>query len=303
VGWIWDRTSSDPRYMSSIDVQWEDVHRALGDLNGEHKKLRIGLVNFNSTEYGSWRQIFSKGQVSNVRLEPVKDGITWQTLYPEWIDEEEEYDIPSCPSLPEPNVRRGVRFDVIAVKLPCTRVAGWSRDVARLHLQLSAGKLAVASSSSTRNHKVHVLFVTECFPMPNLFPCKSLVRHQGNAWLYSPDMKALREKLRLPVGSCELAVPLKSACKLFTLPIATFPLFMECVCVVSLFFSEHDQRNPEYLTPVFLCCCSKTFLGRSRTRSIRNDTALSKRVRLRCHRCGPKHSSGRINQGPGHPRR
>jgi xylan alpha-glucuronosyltransferase len=223
--------------MSSINVQWEDVHRALGDLNGEHKKLRIGLVNFNSTEYGSWRQIFSKGQVSNVRLEPVKDAITWQTLYPEWIDEEEEYDIPSCPSLPEPNVRRGVRFDVIAVKLPCTRVAGWSRDVARLHLQLSAAKLAVASSSSTQDHKVHVLFVTECFPLPNLFPCKSLVRHEGNAWLYSPHMKALREKLRLPVGSCELAVPLKATCKLFT-----FPLFMECVCVVSLFFnSEHDQ--------------------------------------------------------------
>jgi xylan alpha-glucuronosyltransferase len=219
AGWMWDRTISDPRYVSSVNVQWEDVYRALGDLDGENEKLRIGLLNFNSTEYGTWRQAFSQSRVSSVRLEPAKDSITWQTLYPEWIDEEDEYNTPSCPSLPEPNVRRSVLFDVVAVKLPCTRVAGWSRDVARLHLQLSAAKLAVASSK--RNHKVvHVLFVTECFPLPNLFPCKNLVRHEGNnAWLYSPNMKALREKLRLPAGSCELAVPLKATCKLFILRI------------------------------------------------------------------------------------
>jgi hypothetical protein len=161
--------------------------------------------------------MLSGSHVSIIRLEHAEDSITWQTLYPEWIDEEEETEIPSWPSLPEPSARRGVRFDVIAVKLPHTRVAGWSRDVARLHLQLSAAKLVVTSSK--RNHKVHVLFVTECkklgcdsFPIPNLFPCKNLVRHEGNAWLCSPDSEALREKLRLPVGSCKLAVPLNAKC-------------------------------------------------------------------------------------------
>lgn len=211
VGWMWDKTSSDPRYVSSVDVQWEDIYRALRNLKSGNQDLKVGLLNFNSTEYGSWTQLLPDSHVSIIRLEHAKDSITWQTLYPEWIDEEEETEIPSCPSLPEPNVRRGVRFDVIAVKLPCTRVAGWSRDVARLHLQLSAAKLAVASSKL--NHKVHVLFVSDCFPIPNLFPCKNLVRHEGNAWLYSPESKALREKLRLPVGSCELAVPLKAKCK------------------------------------------------------------------------------------------
>ncbi|GJN14466.1 hypothetical protein PR202_gb01300 [Eleusine coracana subsp. coracana] len=180
VGWMWDKTSSDPRYVSSVNVQWEDVYRALGNLHGENQKLRIGLLNFNSTEYGSWIQLFSESHFSIVRLEPVKDSIT-------------------------PGRH---------LKLPCTRVAGWSRDVARLHLQLSAAKLAVTSSK--RNQKVHVLFVTDCFPLPNLFPCKNLVRHEGNAWLYSPDLKALREKLRLPVGSCELAVPLKAKTRLFS---------------------------------------------------------------------------------------
>ncbi|KAG8068595.1 hypothetical protein GUJ93_ZPchr0005g14333 [Zizania palustris] len=187
VGWIWDKPSYDPRYVSSVKFQWEDVYGAL---------------------------LLPESDVSVVRLEHAKDSITWETLYPEWIDEEEESDIPSCPSLPDPNVRKGVHFDVIAVKLPCTQVGGWSRDVARLHLQLSAAKLAVTSSKA--HWKVHVLFVTECFPIPNLFPCKNLVKHEGNAWLYRPDLKALREKVRLPVGSCELAVPLKAKARLYS---------------------------------------------------------------------------------------
>jgi hypothetical protein len=207
-GWIWDKTIPDPRYVSLLGVQWEDVYKTLENLNDGKQKLKVGLLNFNSTENGSWTQLLPGSAVSIVRLEHAKDSISWDTLYPEWIDEEEETDIPACPSLPDPNVRKGSHFDVIAVKLPCTRVGGWSRDVARLHLQLSAAKLAVASSKG--NQKVHVLFVTDCFPIPNLFPCKNLVKHEGNAWLYSPDLKALREKLRLPVGSCELAVPLKA---------------------------------------------------------------------------------------------
>ena len=200
VDWIWDKTGADPRYVSSADVQWADVYTAIEDLSAGNQELKIGLLNFNSTEYGSWSRILPESHVSIVRLEP--------KLYPYWIDEEEESEIPSCPSFPEPNVRRGAWFDVVAVKLPCTRVAGWSRDVARLHLQLSAAKLAVTSSRG--NRKVHVLYVTDCFPIPNLFPCKNLVKHEGNAWLYRPDLKAVREKLRLPVGSCELAIPLKA---------------------------------------------------------------------------------------------
>ncbi|KAM3404232.1 hypothetical protein ACQJBY_007367 [Aegilops geniculata] len=214
VDWIWDKTSADPRYVSSADVQWADVYTAIEDLSAGNQELKIGLLNFNSTEYGSWSRILPESHVSIIRLEHAKDSITWPKLYPEWIDEEEESEIPSCPSFPEPNVRRGAWFDVIAVKLPCTRAAGWSRDVARLHLQLSAAKLAVTSSRG--NRKVHVLFVTDCFPIPNLFPCKNLVKHEGNAWLYRPDLKAVREKLRLPVGSCELAIPLKAKARLFS---------------------------------------------------------------------------------------
>nr|CAD1838876.1 unnamed protein product [Ananas comosus var. bracteatus] len=67
-----------------------------------------------------------------------------------------------------------------------------------------------------KHFSVHVLVVTDCFPIPNLFPCKYLVRREGNAWLYKPDLSTLREKLRLPVGSCELAVPLKAKARLYS---------------------------------------------------------------------------------------
>ncbi|WOL16639.1 UDP-glucuronate:xylan alpha-glucuronosyltransferase 1 isoform X1 [Canna indica] len=90
----------------------------------------------------------------------------------------------------------------------------WSRDVARLHLQLSAAKLTKTSSSSSSRYKqVHVLFVTECLPIPNLFTCKHLVRHEGNLWLYKPESSTLQEKLQLPLGSCKLAIPFKAKAK------------------------------------------------------------------------------------------
>jgi xylan alpha-glucuronosyltransferase len=207
-GWIWDKISSDPRYVAPSSVQWEDVYKAVKNVNASEKKLKVGLLNFNRTEFGSWTQMLPESEFSVIRLEHASESITWQSLYPEWIDEEEETEIPSCPSLPDPIFQRDAEFDVVAVKLPCTWVAGWSRDVARLHLQLSAAKLAVASRRG--NSPAHVLFVTECFPIPNLFSCKNLVKREGNAWLYKPDLRVLKEKLRLPVGSCELAVPLNA---------------------------------------------------------------------------------------------
>jgi hypothetical protein len=158
-GWIWDKISSDPRYVAPSSVQWEDVYKAVKNVNASEKKLKVGLLNFNRTEFGSWTQMLPESEFSVIRLEHASESITWQSLYPEWIDEEEETEIPSCPSLPDPIFQRDAEFDVVAVKLPCTWVAGWSRDVARLHLQLSAAKLAAASRRG--NSPAHVLFVTD----------------------------------------------------------------------------------------------------------------------------------------------
>ena len=99
-----------------------------------------------------------------LHLEHIPKNVTWETLYPEWIEEEEEdSEVPSCPSLPSVEVPRNARLDLIAVKLPCNKAGQWSRDVAQLHLQLAAARLAASVKGS---YDVRVLLVTECFPVP-----------------------------------------------------------------------------------------------------------------------------------------
>ncbi|XP_073098513.1 putative UDP-glucuronate:xylan alpha-glucuronosyltransferase 3 isoform X1 [Elaeis guineensis] len=210
LGWIWDSMTSDSRYMSHLDVNWSQTSEIIEQVAGMKRNLNVGLLNFNITEVIYWQQILPWASTSNiVHLDYANSNLTWEVLYPEWIDEEEEFAVPVCPSLPAPEVPRGSQFDLVAVKLPCDRSAGrWARDVARLHLQLAAAKLA--SSSVERQYPVHVLFVTDCFPIPNLFTCKDLVKREENVWLYRPNLSTLKEKLQLPVGSCELAVPLKA---------------------------------------------------------------------------------------------
>lgn len=207
-GWLWDRTISDSRYISHLDVDWVQIPLVIEQAGGMKGKLKIGLLNFNTTEISDWQQILPWAKTNAVHLDYANSNLTWEALYPEWIDEEEQYEVPVCPSLPAPEVPRGSKFDLVAVKLPCDRLGRWSRDVARLHLQLAAAKLA--SASAKHQSQIHVLFVTDCFPIPNLFTCKDLVKREGNLWLYRPNLRTLKEKLRLPVGSCELALPLKA---------------------------------------------------------------------------------------------
>ncbi|CAN6475739.1 unnamed protein product [Victoria cruziana] len=206
VGWLWERSGANARYISNLDIDWIQVSTAL-----EKTKLQgheaVGLLNFNSSEVREWQNILPGVNTVTISLEHVRSDVTWETLYPEWIDEEEESEVPICPSMPMPEVPGRLQFSLIAVKLPCQKtVKNWSRDVARLHLQLAAAKLAASLAGSS----LHVLFVTDCWPLPNLFTCKELITRDDNIWIYKPDFNILQKKLRLPVGSCELSVPLKS---------------------------------------------------------------------------------------------
>ncbi|KAF7840089.1 UDP-glucuronate:xylan alpha-glucuronosyltransferase 1-like [Senna tora] len=206
--WIWG--GSDPRYVSNLDINWNDVIKIGENLRGKDEELQgIGLINFNNTEIEHWEKvIFPDATHVILHLEYAARNVTWESLYPEWIDEEEETEVPICPSLPSLRPP-GIRLNLIAVKLPCrsgARDTNWSRDVARLHLQLAAAGLA---ASFKGNYPVNVLFITNCFPIPNLFTCKELVAHEGNVWLYKPNLSVLRQKVQLPVGSCELALPMR----------------------------------------------------------------------------------------------
>ncbi|KAH7685258.1 Glucuronosyltransferase protein [Dioscorea alata] len=208
--WIWNKSivSEDSRYVSPLIVNWTQTLKVVGKINDRKKRMNVGLLNFNASEVNYWQNLLPNSVSNAIHLEYANNNITWDILYPEWIDEEEETQVPSCPKFPDPELPKNSEFDLIAVKLPCNKSGSWSRDVARLHLQLTAAKLTAASMDIGKK-PVHVLFITNCFPIPNLFPCKNLITREGNAWLYNiTDPKYLSEKLRLPIGSCELASPL-----------------------------------------------------------------------------------------------
>jgi xylan alpha-glucuronosyltransferase len=172
----------------------------------------VALLNFDDGEVQEWKARMPHTDASTVRLDHVGSDVTWDHLYPEWIDEEEHYGAPACPDLPEPKVAKEEEaYDVVAVKLPCGRAASWSKDVARLHLQLAAARLAAARAPrGGGGQAAHVLVVSRCFPTPNLFRCRDEVARHGDVWLYRPDVGDLIRKLELPVGSCKLAMPSKA---------------------------------------------------------------------------------------------
>nr|DAD39956.1 TPA_asm: hypothetical protein HUJ06_014279 [Nelumbo nucifera] len=246
--WIWERPVIDPRYVSYVDVNWDQITQTIGRLPDRNGHQTIGLLNFNDSEIDQWKKLIPSAKHAVLHLKYADKNVTWESLYPEWIDEEEESEVPICPSLPEPGVSKTPRLDLIAVKLPCNRSGEWSRDVARLHLQLAAARFAAFAKGY---HPVHVLIITDCFPIPNLFTCKDLIVREGNAWLYKPNLSALREKLGLPVGSCELALPLKAkGCRFYWSVIFLMQLRLYIMVIdVNVNHDERVERGHLFLLP------------------------------------------------------
>ncbi|XP_047077041.1 UDP-glucuronate:xylan alpha-glucuronosyltransferase 1-like [Lolium rigidum] len=207
--WTSNADQKDSGYVSNVRIDWSRISMAVQEVSRAEDQLRVGLLNFDGVEMDQWRTLLPRNAaVSVVHLERVSSNVTWEHLYPEWVDEEELYAAPTCPDLPEPApAPEGLEYDVVAVKLPCSGAAGWSKDVPRLHLQLAAARLATAGRSEKA---AHVVVVSQCFPAPNLFRCKDEVIRDGDVWVYRPDVGELRRKLALPVGSCKLAMPIKA---------------------------------------------------------------------------------------------
>lgn len=220
----------DSHYTSFLNIEWDQISNVLENLKDRDTYHGVGLLNFNDSEIDHWKKLIPEAEHVVLHLNYASSNITWNVLYPEWIDEEEEYEFPTCPTLPRIQVPGKPRLDLIAVKLPCDKSGCWSRDVARLHLQIEAARLA---ASSKGYHPVRLLLITDCFPTPNLFTCKELIQREGNTWLYEPNLNTLREKLQLPIGSCELTVPLKAK-GLVQMNSCFYAMLSFCPC--SLFF-------------------------------------------------------------------
>ncbi|KAE8683624.1 UDP-glucuronate:xylan alpha-glucuronosyltransferase 2 [Hibiscus syriacus] len=168
--------------------------------------LKIGMANFEDVDFSEWKK---HGETIPIDFERVSELFKWQDLFPEWIDEEEEGEVPKCPELPMPDFDKYPNLDLTVVKLPCKYpIDGWSREVFRLQVHLIAANLATKKGKRGWNWKTKVVFLSKCRPMLEMFRCNDLVKQEGEWWYYEPEVAKLEQKVSFPVGSCKLALPL-----------------------------------------------------------------------------------------------
>ncbi|PSR99764.1 UDP-glucuronate:xylan alpha-glucuronosyltransferase [Actinidia chinensis var. chinensis] len=176
-------------------------------LNEMGKWMKIGIVNMEEEDLSEWKM---HGETIPIQFEQVSELFEWKDLFPEWIDEEEEIDGPLCPEIPMPKFENHGYMDMVVAKLPCKYPEeGWGRDVFRLQVHLVVANLAVKNGRRGWSGKTtKVVLLSKCRPMVELFRCDDLVRQEGEWWWFEPEMARLEQKVALPVGSCNLALPL-----------------------------------------------------------------------------------------------
>lgn len=174
---------------------------------------KIGVVNMEEAELaamiGEWEKSLG-AEAYHVLFDRVSSNMEWKDLFPEWIDEEEENDGPSCPEIPLPDFAKyNVEFDTVVARLPCRLPEErWARDVGRLQAHLVAANMAAKKGKRDGRGRVRVVLWTSCRPMPELFRCDDIARGEGEWWMLEPEAGRIEEKVQLPVGSCMLALPL-----------------------------------------------------------------------------------------------
>lgn len=180
----------------------EAVARELGD-----DSINIGLVNMDDTTTTMMADVHTKGEIVKVDFTMVDKGMRWSNFFPEWIDESSP---PDCPELPMPEFKNYERLDVVVARVPCNESEeSGMRDVSRLHVNLVVANLLVRSGrmESGVNRPIFAVFIGSCGPMWEIFRCDDLVLHYGDSWLYKPQLSKLKQKVLLPVGSCQVGHP------------------------------------------------------------------------------------------------
>ncbi|XP_056166247.1 putative UDP-glucuronate:xylan alpha-glucuronosyltransferase 4 [Syzygium oleosum] len=173
------------------------------------KKVRAGFVNIDDI---SDPEFAMKGLAKAVKVtfDHVSGNLTWTNFFPEWINEDPKRSKPTCPEIPMPKFDDYRDLDVIVAKVPCGD-GGDSRrglrDVFRLQVNLVVANLAVKSGriNPDMNRKIYVVFLGSCGPMVGIFRCDDLMRQVGDYWVYRPEQGRLKQKVLMPVGSCQLA--------------------------------------------------------------------------------------------------
>ncbi|KAL0344858.1 UNVERIFIED_CONTAM: putative UDP-glucuronate:xylan alpha-glucuronosyltransferase 4 [Sesamum radiatum] len=184
---------------SARNPKWfKVVAREMGDEN-----INIGFVNMDETTITD--EVHTRGKMVKVRFNPVDEGIEWSDLFPEWIDENSPS---NCPELPMPKFEDYGKLDVVVARVPCTGDSGL-RNVFRLQVNLVVANFLVRSGRVENgvSRPVFAVFIGSCGPMWEIFRCDDLLWHGGNSWVYKPELRRIKQKVFMPVGSCQLAPP------------------------------------------------------------------------------------------------
>ncbi|XP_021742962.1 UDP-glucuronate:xylan alpha-glucuronosyltransferase 2-like isoform X1 [Chenopodium quinoa] len=169
--------------------------------------MKIGAINMEDEDLSEWE--VHGDTIVKVPFEKVSELFEWKHLFPEWIDEEEENEGFLCPEVPMPTFEEYGNLDMLVANLPCNfPEKGWARDMFRLQVHLIVANMAAKKGRRDWYGRTKVVLLSKCRPMLDLFRCDDLVRREGDWWYYEPEMVKLEERVSLPMGSCNLALPL-----------------------------------------------------------------------------------------------
>ncbi|CAN4111144.1 unnamed protein product [Withania somnifera] len=196
------------QYVSSTRPQWLQLLQ--DKIKG--KRLKIGLVNLDDVSFFDYVGLHGAENMEtfDVKFSKVSNKIKWKDLFPEWIDENEVSAKSTCPEIPMPVLEEYEELDVVVAKVPCKHVGvDGSRDVFRLQVNLVVANLLARTRSGgwNKNLPAYAVFISDCEPMWEIFRCEDMLLHEENLWVYKPELKRLKRKILMPVGSCQLARP------------------------------------------------------------------------------------------------
>ncbi|KAL2933010.1 UDP-glucuronate:xylan alpha-glucuronosyltransferase 2 [Bienertia sinuspersici] len=170
--------------------------------------MTIGALNMEDEDLSEWE--VEGDRIIKIPFEKVSELFEWKHLFPEWIDEEEENEGYVCPEIPMPSFEE-IRnnLDMVVAHLPCKFPEnGWTRDMFRLQVHLTVATTVAKKGRRDWYGRTKVVLLSKCRPMLDVFRCDDLVKREGDWWYYEPDMVKLQHKLSMPMGTCNLALPL-----------------------------------------------------------------------------------------------
>ncbi|CAI9102234.1 OLC1v1000473C1 [Oldenlandia corymbosa var. corymbosa] len=179
------------------------------------RKIRVGLVNINSETSQSIIESMhgAAAEIVKVEFQHVDGNVQWDDLFPGCINEDEPKQ-QKCPEIPmPPRMEEHREFDVVVADVPCPKGGDengfGSRDVFRLQVNLVVAQLLVKNEGEIYhvNRLKYAVLMGSCGPMWEIFRCDDLVWNEGILSIYKPDLRKLKQKMVMPVGSCQVAHP------------------------------------------------------------------------------------------------